>query len=348
MNSMTDLQDLQSRLVRYRDLRPCTTAFIDTKSPGSDKKENFTLIGPGVAENPAQYVHITEKHGFNIGGARQPPKCKNSMHSHETAEVFMIHAGTWRFVWGEHGDAGSIVLKPGDVISLPVQMFRGFENIGDDNGFMFAILGDDDPGRVLWAEHVLKRAQGYGLILLESGRLIDTTAGEQVPDGEVIERAPTPEELARIVVPSVEEMTRCVLTREAMAANRSITGGLNGNGVKEYPIIGLPHASDGVDSSPMAWPHGFTLRTVEIAPGAETVLHSRNCPEVWILHQGELAMCQAEDRAPVISIARGDTFTVPIGMPRSWRNPGKEAAVAWVVRGNDDPGTVDLFNAQSA
>ena len=61
------------RLVRYRDLLPCTTAFIDTRTPGSERKENFTIIGPGVAENPEQHVHITLAHGFNIGGARQPP-----------------------------------------------------------------------------------------------------------------------------------------------------------------------------------------------------------------------------------------------------------------------------------
>jgi hypothetical protein len=86
-----DQRDMEARLVRYRDLRPCTTAFIDTRTPGSERKENFTIIGPGVAENPDQHVHIDLPHGFNIGGARQPPGCVNSQHSHETAEVFVIH-----------------------------------------------------------------------------------------------------------------------------------------------------------------------------------------------------------------------------------------------------------------
>ncbi|MDP6881851.1 MAG: cupin domain-containing protein, partial [Alteromonas macleodii] len=63
---------LSERLVRYEELIPCRNAFIDTRSPGSDQKENFTIIGPGVAENPDQHVHIAIPHGFNIGGARQP------------------------------------------------------------------------------------------------------------------------------------------------------------------------------------------------------------------------------------------------------------------------------------
>ena len=61
------LAALEDRVVRYRDLEPCTNAFIDTRTPGSDTKENFTIIGPGVAENPEQHVHIKEPHGFNIG-----------------------------------------------------------------------------------------------------------------------------------------------------------------------------------------------------------------------------------------------------------------------------------------
>lgn len=57
--------NLQERFVPYAELIPCKNAFIDTRSPGSDKKENFTIIGPGVAENPDQHVHISIPHGFN-------------------------------------------------------------------------------------------------------------------------------------------------------------------------------------------------------------------------------------------------------------------------------------------
>ena len=55
---------LAERLVRYDELKPCTTAFIDTRTPGSKEKENFTIIGPGVAESPDQHVHIDIPHGF--------------------------------------------------------------------------------------------------------------------------------------------------------------------------------------------------------------------------------------------------------------------------------------------
>ena len=77
----------EQRIVRYGELKPCKTAFIDAHTPGSDQKENFTIIGGGVSESPDQHVHIRDQIGFNIGAAGQPPKCHNSLHSHRTAEV---------------------------------------------------------------------------------------------------------------------------------------------------------------------------------------------------------------------------------------------------------------------
>ncbi len=79
------------RVVRFDELVPCIAAFIDAKTPGSHLKENFSIIGAGVSE---QYVHITERHGFTMGGTRQPPRIKNSPHSHQTAETFWVHSGT--------------------------------------------------------------------------------------------------------------------------------------------------------------------------------------------------------------------------------------------------------------
>ena len=178
-------------IVRFNELIPCRTAFIDAHTPGSDQKENYTIIGAGVSESPDQHVHLSKTPGFNIGAAAQPAGCTNSLHSHRTAEVFIIHSGKWRFFWGLYGDKGEVVLDPGDVISLPTHMFRGFENITELNesnpngyGFMFAVLGGNDSGGgVFWAPQVIETAQAHGLVLLENGLLIDTHNGESIPDG---------------------------------------------------------------------------------------------------------------------------------------------------------------------
>ena len=177
-------KEMEMRIVRYGELRPCKTAFIDAHTPGSDQKENFTIIGGGVSESPDQHVHIKETPGFNIGAAGQPPKCRNSLHTHTTAEVFFVLKGRWRFFWGRWGDAGEVVLEEGDVINLPTGMFRGFENIGTDYGMIMAILGGDDAGGgVGWAPQVIEDAAAHGLILGENGKLYDTKKGQSLPDG---------------------------------------------------------------------------------------------------------------------------------------------------------------------
>lgn len=190
-------QDMEARIVRYGDLKPCKTAFIDAHTPGSDQKENFTIIGGGVSESPDQHVHITTPHGFNIGAAGQPPKCRNSLHDHRTAEVFFVLSGRWRFFWGRWGDAGEVTLEPGDIFNIPTGIFRGFENIGTDYGMIMAILGGNDAGGgVMWAPQVIEDAADHGLILAETGKLYDTKKGEALPDGVKPMPLLTAEELA--------------------------------------------------------------------------------------------------------------------------------------------------------
>ena len=174
---------MDDRIVRYGELVPCKTAFIDAHTPGSDQKENFTIIGGGVSESPDQHIHIAIPHGFNIGAAGQPPKCRNSLHDHNTAEVFFVLSGRWRFFWGRWGSAGEVVLEQGDIINIPTGIFRGFENIGTEYGMIMAILGGDDAGGgVHWAPQVIEDAADHGLILGENGKLYDQKKGQKLPD----------------------------------------------------------------------------------------------------------------------------------------------------------------------
>lgn len=200
-------QDMDARIVRYGDLHPCKTAFIDAHTPGSDQKENFTIIGGGVSESPDQHVHITIPHGFNIGAAGQPPKCRNSLHDHRTAEAFFVLSGRWRFFWGRWGTAGEVVLEPGDIFNIPTGVFRGFENIGTDYGMIMAILGGDDAGGgVMWAPQVIEDAADHGLVLAETGKLYDTKKGEHLPEGVQPMPLMTEEELARRPEPTTAEV----------------------------------------------------------------------------------------------------------------------------------------------
>lgn len=199
--------EMETRIVRYGDLQPCRTAFIDAHTPGSDQKENFTIIGGGVSESADQHVHITDTPGFNIGAAGQPPKCRNSLHSHRTAEVFFVLKGRWRFFWGRWGTAGEVVLEEGDIFNIPTGIFRGFENIGTDYGMIMAILGGDDAGGgVIWAPQVIEDARDHGLVLGENGKLYDSKKGQSLPEGVAPMPLLTEEELKAFPEPSARDV----------------------------------------------------------------------------------------------------------------------------------------------
>jgi mannose-6-phosphate isomerase-like protein (cupin superfamily) len=205
---------MEARIVRYGDLVPCKSAFIDAHTPGSDRKENFTIIGAGVSESPDQHVHIRETPGFNIGAAGQPPKCLNSLHAHRTAEVFFVLTGRWRFFWGRHGTAGEVILEEGDIFNIPTGIFRGFENVGTDYGMIMAILGGDDAGGgVIWAPQVIEAARAHGLVLGANGRLYDTKKSERLPDGVVPMPLLTDEELNAYPEPRTAEVVPACVAR---------------------------------------------------------------------------------------------------------------------------------------
>lgn len=291
---------LASRIVRYDELIPCRNAFIDTRTPGSEAKENFTIIGPGVSENPAQHVHIREPHGFNIGGARQPPHCVNSQHSHLTAETFVVHSGRWRFTFGEDGTDAAVEAGPGDIVSFPTRVFRGFANIGEDIGFLWAVLGGDDPGRVLWAPHVFELAKDYGLVLLENGALVDTAAGEPVPADVAPMPATTAAQVAQLDRVSQAEADRLIIRADARDGEAEVMPG-----VLLRRVIGA--------GEPFDWPHGYAVDRVRLVPGARWSMDAVEAPQVVFVQSGRIAL---EADGEVALLGPGDTVTVPLAATR--------------------------------
>ena len=324
---------LSDRLVRYDELRPCYTAFIDTRTPGSDKKENFTIIGPGVAENPDQHVHITMAHGFNIGGARQPPGCLNSQHSHLTNEVFVVHSGSWAFRSGVDATDGEVILHDGDVISLPTDVFRGFENVGEDTAFLYAILGEDDPGRVLWAPRVFDLAKNYGLVLMQDGSLVDEHAGEVMPMGIAPMPRTSEEQVAQHRVVDSSALESISISKDQFAWSRG-TALSRFDGVDEAALLGPANPAEDIPEGQLSWRHGFVLRALRLAPGAQVPDHRRSEEEVIFVHEGA---CTIIVDGEGLMLGPGDTFTTPIGSSRSFTNSGDSTCMVYITRRHDQP-----------
>ncbi len=311
-------QEMEANIVRYGDLKPCKTAFIDAHTPGSDQKENFTIIGGGVSEAADQHVHITETPGFNIGAAGQPPKCRNSLHSHRTAEVFFVLKGRWRFFWGRWGDAGEVVLEEGDIFNIPTGIFRGFENIGTDYGMIMAILGGDDAGGgVIWAPQVVEEASGHGLVLSEEGKLYDTKKGAALPSGVGPMPLLTDEELKDFPEPTTADVIPNYVARYwdlVALADKEPVQVIGENGVlRDKP--------------------GFEVAFMTRA-SSTTDTHRHDKPSVLMPVQGHWRVIWDGGEA---TLAPGDTCLVPAGMDHTAVPSMSGEAALYHIVGTDDP-----------
>ncbi|SMC94144.1 cupin domain-containing protein [Primorskyibacter flagellatus] len=313
-------QDMEARIVRYGELQPCKTAFIDAHTPGSDQKENFTIIGGGVSESADQHVHITEPHGFNIGAAGQPPNCRNSLHNHRTAEVFFVLKGRWRFFWGRWGDAGEVVLEEGDIINIPTNLFRGFENIGTDYGMIMAVLGGDDAGGgVLWAPQVIEDAKAHGLVLGDNGKLYDSKKGQTLPEGVKPMPLLTDAELAEIPEPSAKEVVGGYVRRYWDLVSIA--------GKKPAKVIG--------ENGVIRDKPGFEIDFITRASASEEK-HSHDKPSVLMPVKGHWRIDWDGGHA---ILAPGDTMSVPENLAHSAvPSMSGEASMYHVVATGDPAG----------
>ena len=139
------------------------SAFVDVRLPRSAGKASYSLIGPGVSQNPDQVVNLPEAHGFHVGAASMGHGVVNNQHMHFTAEVFICARGSWRMRIGEHGQQ-TLDISEGTVFSVPTWVFRGFENTGPDDGWLYAVLGGDETGGIVWAPDVLAAAAETGSV----------------------------------------------------------------------------------------------------------------------------------------------------------------------------------------
>jgi quercetin dioxygenase-like cupin family protein len=120
---------------RLERVKGSDIAFLDQKIPAY-RREIINIIGMGVTENvkdPDLAPKITAPaHGFTVTYVRAPQGCGAALHRHPTEEVFLTLKGKWEIYWLE-GDSGrSITLDPGDIVNVPIGVYRGFRNASAD------------------------------------------------------------------------------------------------------------------------------------------------------------------------------------------------------------------------
>ena len=327
-----------SRLIRRADLVACKLAFIDCKLPGSEQKENYSIIGAGVTESADQVVNLREPHGFSLGVAAMPPGVTNNLHIHYTAEVFIIFRGEWLFRWGADGKEGEIIGHAGDVISIPTWIFRGFTNVGTDDGWIFTFLGRDDCGGLIWHPSILRGAAEYGLYLTRDDIVVDTSAGAAKPaDSELVKP------LDDDVIAALERYTTEAMQQRMVAAGERRWSGrgfldavLPGHRSALAPVVGAGMTEDRRSLPKITNPHGFCVEWLRIEANQVVGPFRIEPKQVLIVYEGTIDITlEPATGAEPVTARIADIFSVPERAWRSLRAVGDGPAIIAVITAGD-------------
>ena len=331
--------DLQARLITREDFQPCESAFVDVRIPGSEGKLNYSFIGPGVTQSDDQYVNLLEPHGFQIGGVQLPHQHINNLHLHFTAEVFICARGEWICFWGADGQDGEVVLHAGDIISVPTWVFRGFQNTGGDDGFMFSVLGGDDTGGIIWGPEVLRKAAQTGLYLTRDNMLLDIEAGDVLPsDGRLLQPV-NDADIADLRTYSVSEM---LAQQVLLAAERQwqrqpfLSNVLANQQIELAPVIGYGLSQDRNTCARIMQAHGFSIDWLRASAGQQLPMHKLACKQVFINQQGCWRLnLKSIDGVTQIVLDEWGIYSLPAGVWHSLEATGEAENELLVVCAGD-------------
>jgi quercetin dioxygenase-like cupin family protein len=303
---------IEPLLVRYADL-----VSMNVAGPA----EHFTLIESDPSEPVAADASIALPHGFNLKAERRIASGGRIGHSSPVAEVLVVHAGRWRLTLGA-GNGDGADLGAGDVASVPPNLFRRWEKLDGEMGFLFIVQGLH-TGTDLGDGTAAPESAADERRRVQDGRFIDFSSG--IPrmrevDGRQ-DRPAAPRVPFRI---NAGLIAPCGLSA------------LTARGVVEAGIISPPGTRDGFAQGAIGaqWPHGFNLRSLILQSGAYVPRHARAESEVILVQAGMLEISWPDGS---LMLGAGDVLSVPVGLPHALRNTTSRPTEAVIVRGSDDP-----------
>lgn len=338
---IVDANEIDRRTIRRTDWVPCNSAFIDCRTPGSDRKENYAFIGAGVSQNANQYVNLEENHGFNTGAAGMPNGISNNLHLHFTAEVFINLGGEFRLRWGVDGKQGEYISHDGDIVTIPTWIFRGFTNEGPDEGILYTVLGRDDNGGIIWGPSVLREAESYGLHLTADNQLIDTVAGDVLPDDVALITPMKQHYIDELTTFTVEDMRSRVIQPgdRRYSAAALLCAAAEGGRVELATAIGYGMSENRRQVPNVHEPHSFNLAWVKAEPGQGVLRHRHDKTQALLFKTGRWEVTLNDDSTTTVNLGPGDAFSVPEGAWRSYTCvEGDESGTGTVlvINGGDD------------
>jgi len=329
--------DAKRRHLKRKDYVPCVDAFIDCRLPGSMPKENYSMIGPGVTQNPTQVINLQEPHGFNIGAAGMYPGVTNNLHLHFTSETFIVPTGEYTLRWGVRGDEGELLLKAGDIAVMPTWLFRGFTTASDQFGLLMTVLGGDDTGGIIWSPDVLTRARKTGLWLNKDNEVIDQRVVGVEPNADELLPLMPDAEIAGLKRWSVAQMRARVIKKSSLDFRAATLDTAAGFQWQIAPAVGNGLSQHRDHTAAVLEPQSFSVEWLRVEPKQGSAPFS-TAEKMVVINLSPLLEVELNTGANTVRCALRfeDMIAIPAHAVRAFRCPsGAMPAEAVMVIAGD-------------
>ncbi len=169
-------EEMQSRIARFRDLRPQSEYYDkDRGIPGEayemvTAKTLYTVMAPSARSGPMSATPaVLSDDKLSVIIAEVPPGDKPMLHAHfHTTEHFFCLTGRFKIRWGDEGQHETI-LEPFDFIALPKAVCRDFTNITEETAYLLVLItggSEEDYNDIGFAPQdsaVFQKAFGQGV-----------------------------------------------------------------------------------------------------------------------------------------------------------------------------------------
>jgi hypothetical protein len=235
-----------------------------------------------------------------------------------------------------------VLITEGDLISVPTWIFRGFRNVGIDDGFLFTTLGGDNTGGIIWAPEVLEAARENGVLLTNQYRLVDTKRGESLSSGETLLEPLSESERSKLQRWTPEQMATRVMRSNGLqwSGKALLDHLLPGCGAEIAPAIGFGLSERATGLPPILNPHGVSLEWVRFKQGVRWSRHRIMEKQVLLVTEGCIELeVEGTDSNALFQLEGSekgwDSYSIPEGCWREMRQVGDTPAKALLMTAGD-------------
>ncbi|PKI03405.1 cupin domain-containing protein [Glaciecola sp. 33A] len=109
------------------------------------RRAQVRYLGTGAA-GVGSDMNVVPAENFTFSTMCLPAGCEGPMHvHHDVEEVFFCYKGTIKLFLEDGDKRYTTVLNERDLVSVPAGIYRGLNNIGQEEALMFVMLGSGKP-----------------------------------------------------------------------------------------------------------------------------------------------------------------------------------------------------------